>query len=66
VSDAKRMGRPPLGDGKSRGVVFTLRLTREERDTIVAAAESDGKAVTQWARDVLVASAGSPWRLKRD
>jgi predicted HicB family RNase H-like nuclease len=51
------MGRPPLGDGKARDVVFTLRVSPEERAALVAAAEREGKPVTQWARDALLASA---------
>jgi predicted HicB family RNase H-like nuclease len=51
------MGRPPLADGKARAVVFTLRLSPEERDALVAAAERDGKPVTPWARETLMHAA---------
>lgn len=52
-----KMGRPTLPKGEARDVVFTLRLTAAERDAIAAAAERDGKATTQWAREALVARA---------
>jgi uncharacterized protein (DUF1778 family) len=53
-----RMGRPPLPRGEARAVVFTLRLTDEERDALDRAAKLAGKPVTQWARETLVACAG--------
>jgi len=59
-----RMGRPPLGD-RAKGIVFTIRMSADERDEIVAAAERDGKPVTQWARETLLASAASPWIVRR-
>ena len=55
-----RMGRPPLAEGKARVVVFTLRLSREERDAIVAAVELTGKPPTLWAREVLLAASALP------
>jgi uncharacterized protein (DUF1778 family) len=48
------MGRPPLADGKARGIVFTLRLSADERDAIETAAEQTRKPVTQWAREILL------------
>lgn len=51
------MGRPPLAEGKAREVVFTVRLSQEEREEIAAAAGRDGKAVTQWARAALLRTA---------
>jgi hypothetical protein len=66
VSAAKkvRMGRPPLAEEDVRDVFFKIRVSPKERDEIVAAAERDGKPATQWARDVLLATASSPWRAK--
>ena len=52
-----RMGRPPLADGKTKAIVFTLRLSVEERQAIVAAAERAGAKPTLWARGVLVREA---------
>jgi uncharacterized protein (DUF1778 family) len=37
--------------------VFAVRLSDEERRAIDRAAESEGKPVTKWARDVLLAAA---------
>jgi predicted HicB family RNase H-like nuclease len=37
--------------------VFAIRLSDEEREAIVAAAEREGTAVTQWAREILVHAA---------
>ena len=51
------MGRPPLAEGRAKGIVFTLRLSPADRDAIVAAAERAGKPVTQWARDLLIGAA---------
>jgi uncharacterized protein (DUF1778 family) len=51
-----KMGRPKLADGKAREVVFTLRLSPEERAAIEVAAKIAGKPVTQWARSALLAS----------
>ena len=51
------MGRPPLAEGKARGIIFTVRVSPEERDTILAAAKRTGQPVTQWARDALLRTA---------
>jgi predicted HicB family RNase H-like nuclease len=59
-----RMGRPPLAEGKARGVVFTLRISAEEREAFTAAAERTGQPVTQWAREALLLASASPWRLR--
>jgi hypothetical protein len=52
------MGRPPLADGKARTIVFTLRLSLEEQDAVVAAAARSGEPVTRWAREILTRAAG--------
>lgn len=59
-----RMGRPPLAEEDVRDVFFKIRISPKERDEITAAAERDGKPVTQWAREILLATASSPWRAK--
>jgi hypothetical protein len=59
-----RIGRPPLAEGKARDIVFTVRVSPEERQAFVAAAERSGQPVTQWARDALVFAAMSPWRAR--
>jgi len=48
------MGRPPLPEGEARGVVFTVRMSEAERDTLVDAARRAGEPVTKWAREILV------------
>lgn len=52
-----KMGRPPLPEGKAKGVVFTLRLSDDERVAIVEAAGRAGQPVTQWARNILIRAA---------
>ena len=55
MSAAKRgPGRPSLPVGTARTVVFSIKLSREERAAISEAAERDGKPVTQWAREALI------------
>ncbi len=50
-----KMGRPLLGED-AMSVVFTLRLTEKERDALVKSAEREGKPVTAWARETLLAA----------
>jgi predicted HicB family RNase H-like nuclease len=50
------MGRPPLPEEKTRSIVFTIRLSPEERAAIEAVAHRDGRHVTQWAREALLAA----------
>jgi hypothetical protein len=50
-----QMGRPRLGED-AKSVVFTLRLTETERDALVKTAEREGKPVTAWARETLIAA----------
>ncbi len=52
-------GRPAFAEGTARTGVFTIRLSDEERAAIEAAAKRDGKHITQWARDALLAAATS-------
>jgi hypothetical protein len=62
VSAAKkaRMGRPPFAEEDVRDVFFKIRVSAKERDEITSAAEREEKPVTQWAREILLASAASP------
>ena len=58
MSAAKRgPGRPPFAEGTARTVVFTMKLSEEERTAFDAAAAHAGKPVTQWAREALVIAA---------
>jgi predicted HicB family RNase H-like nuclease len=58
------MGRPPLAEGKARRIVFTVRISAEEHEAFVAAAERAGQPVTQWAREALLFASASPWRAR--
>jgi predicted HicB family RNase H-like nuclease len=49
-------GRPAFTEGTARTVVFTLKVSEEERESIEVAAERAGKPVTQWAREALLAA----------
>ena len=58
MTEKKRgRGRPSLAGGTAKTVVFSLKLSAEEKVAIVAAAERSGKPVTQWAREALLAAA---------
>jgi hypothetical protein len=52
-----RMGRLPLPKGSAKSVVFTLRLTEDERHELAAVAKRARKPASQWARDVLLNAA---------
>ena len=54
VEKKARMGRPPLAEEDVRDVFFKIRVSPKERDEIVAAAEREGRPVTQWAREALI------------
>lgn len=53
-------GRPAFPKGTAKAVVFTLRLTVAEREALESEAHRLGRPVTQWAREVLLVSAGVP------
>jgi hypothetical protein len=54
-------GRPRLDPRSAKDTVLTIRLSREERDAISAAAEQAGAAkASEWARGVLLAAAANP------
>jgi uncharacterized protein (DUF1778 family) len=48
----KKRGRPPAGANR-RGYVLGIRLTVEERDLVIEAAELDHKSASTWARGVI-------------
>lgn len=52
-------GRPALAEGTARTIVFTLKVSEDERTAIEAAAERAGKPVTQWAREMLLVATRS-------
>ena len=49
----KRPGRPPIGKGKVRKCIVTLRLLPEERATFVKAARETGYSLSEWMRHSL-------------
>lgn len=51
-------GRPAFAEGTAKTGVFAIRLSDDERSAIVAAAERDGKPITQWAREILIQASG--------
>jgi len=58
VSTAKRgRGRPKMNPGEIRTVIFSIRMSATERGVIEEAAEREGTAASDWARDVLLAAA---------
>jgi hypothetical protein len=66
VSRPKGPGRPRLPNGMAKESVLALRVTAADRAAIDAAAERGGMPVTKWARKILLSSADSLLRIKRD
>lgn len=50
-------GRPKMRPGEARTVIFSIRLSVDERDLIEKTAEDCGASASDWARDLLVAGA---------
>jgi predicted HicB family RNase H-like nuclease len=50
----KRMGRPPLPTEKARSIVFQVRISPEEQESILKDASKAGKSPTEWARMCLL------------
>lgn len=58
--EAKRKpGRPRLEEGgEAKGVIFSIRVSRMEREELAKAAAAEGApSASEWARDVLLAKA---------
>jgi mobilization protein NikA len=55
----KGPGRPPLPAAERKGKIFSVRLSREERAQVEAAAKARGLTAAAWARQVLLESSGS-------
>ena len=51
-----KMGRPKLPKGEAKKI-FSMRLSKHERDAIKDAAKRDGEKVTKWARKALLKAA---------
>lgn len=45
-----KMGRPPLGKGKGKRSVITVRLSKDERTKIANAAKDAGVKLSEWVR----------------
>jgi len=50
-------GRPRLTNGSTKACIFSVRLSRSERDAIEAMAKVVGMKASDWARGVLLAAA---------
>ena len=55
-----KRGRPPVAEGERKASTFSVRLTKEERAEVDAAAKRDGGGTSEWARRVLLATARAP------
>jgi hypothetical protein len=51
------MGRPPKAPGDAKASTFSVRFRVDEREAIEAAAGRAGVKASEWARQVLLASA---------
>ena len=53
----KKLGRPTMEKEDRMSAVLGIRMTEDELKTVRGAAEDEGKTVTSWAREILVATA---------
>lgn len=51
-------GRPPVDAEQALSAIFSVRLSRDERQAVEEAAARAGKKAGAWARDVLLAVIG--------
>jgi uncharacterized protein (DUF1778 family) len=56
-TEKRGRGRPRINPAEVRTVMFTIRVSLEERELIREAAERDGATASDWARDILLAAA---------
>ncbi len=56
MTKKKKMGRPKLPKDEAKKI-FSLRLSKHERDKIKDAAKRDGEKLTKWARKALLKAA---------
>ena len=59
-ADRRRMGRPPLAEGKAKGSLLSVRLSPDERRALEGAAGRAGEKLSEWARKRLLAAADDP------
>lgn len=53
------MGRPKLPKGTAKGVLFAVKVAANEADKINQAIKRSGQTKPDWARNALLAAAGS-------
>jgi hypothetical protein len=53
-AEKRGRGRPKMAPGAARDTVFAIRVTVAELALIQGAAEREGIAASDWARDVLL------------
>ena len=56
---APRIGRPPIARKERKATLLSVRLTEDERRDVERAAKAAGVGLSEWARRVLIASAGT-------
>lgn len=49
-----KLGRPRVPKKLAKGSLLSVRLTQDERHKIEAAAERDGVALSEWARQAML------------
>lgn len=54
-----KMGRPKLPKGTAKGVLFAVKVAANEADKINQAIKRSGQTKPDWARNALLAAAGS-------
>ena len=53
---AKRVGRPNLPKGKTKGRIVNVRFTNEDLRAIEAKAKSHGQTISEWIRSTVNAA----------
>jgi hypothetical protein len=53
----QKIGRPVLSEDEKQGKITAVRLREEERGLLERAASNHGQRLSEWMREVLVASA---------
>jgi uncharacterized protein (DUF1778 family) len=54
---SRKVGRPKKPEGEARDLRLEIRVTAEERQRLQRAAETAGKTLSDWLRDVAVREA---------
>lgn len=53
----KKIGRPKLPRGERQEAVMTVRMSKQDRNSIQAAAQAVGESPSEWIRATLIAAA---------